>query len=61
MRFYFVTFERYVDKTLSGIVFWPDTGGGCERDLVAQAEAAESSALLSRTAQDKGPLPPVWG
>lgn len=25
-----------------------------------QAEA-ESSTLLSRTVQDKGPLPPVWG
>lgn len=46
------------------LLFWPSVGRRmCESwspGALWQAEA-ESSALLSRTVQDKGPLPPVWG
>lgn len=39
----------------------PMLGGECvSPGALWQAEAG-SSTLLSRTVQDKGPLPPVWG
>lgn len=50
-----------VHLMLCGCCFSLTLGGGCvSRGALWQAEA-ESSTLLSRTVQDKGPLPPVWG
>lgn len=36
-------------------------GGECVSPGALWQAEAESSTLLSRTVQDKGPLPPVWG
>lgn len=47
------TFFRYC--------FGPMLGGECASPGSLWQAEAESSTLLSRTVQDKGPLPPVWG
>lgn len=49
------------EHILPTIVRSPVLGGECVSPGALWQAEAESSAVLSRTVQDKGPLPPVWG